>query len=796
MSFNRSGYIGRAPGDSSVTIAKQYFQPSAIGKTFTFASGYDVGYVDVYRNGVKLINVLDYAATDGSTVVLDTPVGVGSTVQVVAYKAFNVANVKATELSATVTGTNINLSGTLDVTGESTLASATVSDLTDNRVVIAGADGVLEDSSNLTFNGSTLGVTGTVSATTFSGSGSGLTGVAGIGTLNVRTNTVTVSGVSTFTGAIDSNATTDSTSSTTGAITAAGGVGIAKDLFVGDAIDVTKDLKVGAAATITGALSAGAISGSTGTFSGAVNVDATTDSTSATSGALIVDGGLGVAKNVYIGAGLSVAGTLTYEDVTNVDSVGVVTAKSGVNVSGGQLLVGSGVTIGYAGVATFSGTSDVHLTDGVKLKLGDSSDLHITHNGSNSFIEDSGTGALYIDSNHIIFRKYNTAEVLSQFVSDGAVSLYYDNSAKLATTNDGTVTTGIATATGGLAINADSKNLSIGASEDLKLFHDGSHSIIHEDGTGALKFVSANSFQFRDTDKDTGDYCINANIDGAVSLYYNGNSKFATTNDGVSIVGICTATGGFAAGDDDEIKLGNSEDLIIKFTGTNSIIDHTSGSGTLILRGDALSLQSSQASAENYLVANSNAAVELYHNNFKSFQTDTNGAYVYGPEGDYAALFVYADEGDDNADQWMIKADTSGNLTINTYSSGSWVAGLTLNSSAEATLTKVSDSKGDVRDIIYQNKTSSYTLVASDAGKAIHISTGGVTINNSIFSAGNAVTIINNSGSNQTITQGSGVTLYNTGDDGSTGNKTLKGRGMCTVWFSSASVAYITGNFD
>ena len=107
----------------------------------------------------------------------------------------------------------------------------------------------------------------------------------------------------------------------------------------------------------------------------------------------------------------------------------------------------------------------------------------------------------------------------------------------------------------------------------------------------------------------------------------------------------------------------------------------------------------------------------------------------------------------------------------------------------------VSDSKGDVRKIIYQNKTSGYTLVAAAAGKAIHISTGGVTINNSLFSAGDAVTIINNSGSDQTITQGSGVTLYDTGDDGSTGNKTLKGRGMATVWFSSASVGYISGNF-
>ena len=46
-------------------------------------------------------------------------------------------------------------------------------------------------------------------------------------------------------------------------------------------------------------------------FSAAINADATTDSTSTTTGALIVDGGVGIAKNVYIGAGLSVAGTLT-----------------------------------------------------------------------------------------------------------------------------------------------------------------------------------------------------------------------------------------------------------------------------------------------------------------------------------------------------------------------------------------------------------------------------------------------------------------------------------------------------
>ena len=120
MSFNRSGYIGRAPGDSAITIAQQYYQPTGVQTDFTFSSGYDPGLVDVYRNGVKLINVLDYAATDGSTISLDTPVGVGSTLQVVAYKAFNLATVKATELDTTVTGTNLTLGGDLSVSQTTT----------------------------------------------------------------------------------------------------------------------------------------------------------------------------------------------------------------------------------------------------------------------------------------------------------------------------------------------------------------------------------------------------------------------------------------------------------------------------------------------------------------------------------------------------------------------------------------------------------------------------------------------------------------------------------------------------
>ena len=118
--------------------------------------------------------------------------------------------------------------------------------------------------------------------------------------------------------------------------------------------------------------------------------------------------------------------------------------------------------------------------------------------------------------------------------------------------------------------------------------------------------------------------------------------------------------------------------------------------------------------------------------------------------------------------------------------------GATVTGNATATGT-VSDSKGNVRSIPLNSQSSAYTLVAADAGKVVYISSGGVTINENVFSAGDAVTIINNSGSNQTLSEGSGsMVLYYTAD-GTTGNRTLAGRGMCTLYWATTSNAYISG---
>lgn len=86
---DRNGYIGRAPSDSSVVVARQLFEPTGITTTFTFAAGYTVGYLDVYLNGARLIEGRDYTASSGSTVDLDFAATSGDVLELVAYKAFN-----------------------------------------------------------------------------------------------------------------------------------------------------------------------------------------------------------------------------------------------------------------------------------------------------------------------------------------------------------------------------------------------------------------------------------------------------------------------------------------------------------------------------------------------------------------------------------------------------------------------------------------------------------------------------------------------------------------------------------
>ncbi len=110
---DKTGYIGRNPGDSSVIVARQTFEPSGVQTNFTFSSGYTPGYIDAYLNGIRLINAQDYTANGGSVVGLTSAAQNGDVLELVAYKAFNLASINNA-------AGNFDVGGALSVVGIST----------------------------------------------------------------------------------------------------------------------------------------------------------------------------------------------------------------------------------------------------------------------------------------------------------------------------------------------------------------------------------------------------------------------------------------------------------------------------------------------------------------------------------------------------------------------------------------------------------------------------------------------------------------------------------------------------
>ena len=332
-----------------------------------------------------------------------------------------------------------------------------------------------------------------------------------------------------------------------------------------DAPNFPYGFSVAAGYGITGG---GNVVATAGTFSGAVNVDATTDSTSSSTGALIVDGGLGVAKNVYIGAGLSVAGTLTYEDVTNVDSVGLITAKSGVNVTGGQLQVGVAYSVGAAGVCTAAGFVGSLTGAASQITVADESsdtscNVVYTTAATGDLAPKTGTNLTFNSSTGNLTATQLTGTLQTATQSNitevgtlGALTISGAGEFKVGTAVTISSTAGVTTFSGDVIFDsatenrtitfdksadalkfADSALLLIGDSSDLQLFHDGSNRI--RAGSGALLIEGDGSANIN-IRPQIGENAIIAVPNDSVKLYWDDNFRFSTTGAGTTSVGIST----------------------------------------------------------------------------------------------------------------------------------------------------------------------------------------------------------------------------------------------------------------
>ena len=131
--------------------------------------------------------------------------------------------------------------------------------------------------------------------------------------------------------------------------------------------------------------------------------------------------------------------------------------------------------------------------------------------------------------------------------------------------------------------------------------------------------------------------------------------------------------------------------------------------------------------------------------------------------------------------------ESTGTLNINAGS------GSDVNINTDLNVTGVvSDSAGSLRNLPQVSKSSAYTLIASDTGKHVSISSGGVTVASGVFSIGDVVTLYNNSSSSQTITQGTSVTLRQAGTS-NTGNRSLALYGVATLMCVASNTFVISG---
>ena len=135
----------------------------------------------------------------------------------------------------------------------------------------------------------------------------------------------------------------------------------------------------------------------------------------------------------------------------NLFTLGSTAVKQGetIAISGGLTYDGTTLAAPFLPLAGGTMTGDALFGDNIKAKFGTGSDLLVWHDSSNSFIQDVGQGALYIEGSSINLRKYNSAEYFARFISDGAASLFYNGASKLETTDTG------ATISGKLIVNGD-----------------------------------------------------------------------------------------------------------------------------------------------------------------------------------------------------------------------------------------------------------------------------------------------------------------------------------------------------
>ena len=362
--------------------------------------------------------------------------------------------------------------------------------------------------------------------------------------------------------------------------------------------------------------------------------------------------GLTVINDGSFGGNLTVSGVLTYEDVTNVDSVGLITARNGI-------VVGSGITLSKdgdifaTGIKTVSGNVKV----GTGITLSPDGDVFFTGVGTGN-----GSGLTALNASNLASGTVPTARLGSGTASS---STFLRGDSTFQTVNTDLVSDTTPQLGGNLDVNTknilfgDSSDgssddvLKFGAGSDLSLFHNGTDSRI-VNTTGDLS-IRGNSLKLAST---TGEEYIRCTADSSVILFHDNVAKFTTNSDGYRV--------------DDNVKaqFGTGTDLEIYHNGTVNLIQGKN-SANIYIQGDDVALLN-QAGNQTSIWCNSGAAVQLYYANALKIETESNGASVTGRlrVKDSGDVDLVISDTSTNAVSAFIGVKTAGRVEYNCYKSG------------------------------------------------------------------------------------------------------------------------------
>jgi len=199
--------------------------------------------------------------------------------------------------------------------------------------------------------------------------------------------------------------------------------------------------------------------------------------------------------------------------------------------------------------------------------------------------------------------------------------------------------TGVTTVGTGLDLN-DNIKIRLGTGNDLSIYHDGSHSIIEDTGTGNLFLRSDSVVSIRGTtialknaaNTETLLQCVE---NGAVDLYYNNSKKLETTSSGITLSDQLQVNGSVFASaglkinaDNQKLRLGASDDLELYHDGSDSFIKDT-GTGALKVCSNLFRVNNA-ANTEAMIKAEENAGVTLSYDANTKFETTSSGVTVTG----------------------------------------------------------------------------------------------------------------------------------------------------------------------